>query len=415
MVKSFTRLRSTVLFSALAAYFFVFFVRTSLNVVQPDLQSAFSLSASQFSTLASVYFYTYALMQVPAGALIDYWGPRRSIALAMFIASIGSLLFASSTSYSTLLLGRFISALGVSPVYVAVLKLNSSWFMPIEFVTLTGLTMFIGNLGALVSSAPLALLVSHVGWRFSFFLIGILTLFVSVLVLFFVNDKPSQMGFEDISLSKPLSWKETMEGLRIVSGKRQIWFPTLIYFFSLAPVMTLQAAWGVPMLQHLASMGKVTASYIVMLIAVGFMISALISGILTARIGELKFAKLFLGLNALLWLAVLSAYMWPTWLFVVWFLLIGFTSAGYIPVWQWGKEIAGSNFSGIGMAIVNSGGFLGAAFGQLFYGIVLDLLKWKQFPITAFTMANLMLAFSSMLAFLSLLLYQSALRWKRRG
>jgi sugar phosphate permease len=99
MVKSFTRLRSTVLFSALAAYFFVFFVRTSLNVVQPDLQSAFSLSASQFSTLASVYFYTYALMQVPAGALIDYWGPRRSIALAMFIASIGSLLFASSTSY----------------------------------------------------------------------------------------------------------------------------------------------------------------------------------------------------------------------------------------------------------------------------------------------------------------------------
>jgi len=85
-----------------------------------------------------------------------------------------------------------------------------------------------------------------------------------------------------------------------------------------------------------------------------------------------------------------------------------------MPVWNWGKEIAGSRFSGIGMALVNGGGFLGAAFGQLFYGIVLDLLTWKQQPVLAFNMSNLLLAFSSVLALVSLIMFESAQRSKRR-
>lgn len=414
MNKSFSRSRSSALFAGLAAYFFVFFVRTSLTVVQPDLQATFSLSASQFSLLTSVYFYTYSLMQIPAGVLIDYWGPRNSIALAMIIASVGSWIFASAPNYSTLLLGRFISALGVSPVYIAVLKLNSSWFLPVEFVALTGITTFIGNLGALVSSAPLALLVAKIGWKASFYSIGIITLIVSIIALAFIKDRPSTVGFEDLNEQNSLTWKETMAGLKNIINKREIWFPTLVYFFSLAPVMTLQAAWGVPLLHNLAHVSTITASYIVMLIAVGFMTAALASGILTARLGELRFSKLFLLFSAILWIILLTASYWPIYVFALWFFLIGFTSAGYMPVWQWGKEIAGTTFSGIGMAIVNAGGFLGAAFGQLFYGVVLDLFHWKNYTTIAFSMSNLMLTMSSVLAFVTLLLYESAKRSRRR-
>ena len=414
MNHSFKKTRNITVFGGLAAYFFVFFVRTSLNVVQPDLQSTFGLSASQFSILTSLYFYTYALMQVPAGVLIDYWGPRKSISLAMVLASVGSWIFASARSFPVLLLGRFISALGVSPVYIAVLKLNSSWFLPAEFVALTGITTFIGNLGALVSSAPLAVLVSKIGWRNSFYAVGVITALIGVAALLLIKDKPSLAGFEDLKEETQLTWKETMNGLKTVLSRRQIWFPTLIYFFSLAPIMTLQAAWGVPLLQNLAHTSKITASYSVMLIAVGFMVAALLSGILTAKMGEFKFAKVFLGTNMILMFVLLTASRWPFWCYPIWFFLTGFTSAGYMPVWNWGKEIAGTKFSGIGMALVNGGGFLGAAFGQLFYGVVLDLLAWEQQPVLAFNMSNLLLALSSVLAFMSLVLFESAQRSKRR-
>ncbi len=414
MTESFKRTRSITVAAGLSAYFFVFFVRTALTVVQPDLQSSFGLTASQFSLLASLYFYTYALMQVPAGVLIDYWGPRKSISLAMILASVGSWIFASAPSFLVLLWGRFISALGVSPVYIAVLKLNSSWFLPVEFIALTGITTFIGNLGALVSSGPLAVLVSKVGWRNSFYAVGVITAIISVAAFFLIKDKPSLVGFEDLKEETQLTWKETLEGLKKVLRNRQIWFPTLIYFFSLAPIMTLQAAWGVPMVQNLAHAGKISASYSVMLIAIGFMTAALLSGLLTAKMGEFKFAKIFLGMNMILMFSLLTASMWPFWCYPLWFFLSGFTSAGYMPVWNWGKEIAGTKFSGIGMALVNGGGFLGAAFGQLFYGVVLDLLAWEQQPVLAFNMSNLLLALSSVLAFVSLVLFESAQRSKRR-
>jgi len=61
--------------------------------------------------------------------------------------------------------------------------------------------------------------------------------------------------------------------------------------------MTLQAAWGVPMVQNLAHAGKISASYSVMLIAIGFMTAALLSGLLTAKMGEFKFAKISLGMT----------------------------------------------------------------------------------------------------------------------
>jgi len=75
--------------------------------------------------------------------------------------------------------------------------------------------------------------------------------------------------------------------------------------------MTLQAAWGVPMVQNLAHAGKISASYSVMLIAIGFMTAALLSGLLTARMGEFKFAKIFLGMNMILMFSLLTASMWP--------------------------------------------------------------------------------------------------------
>jgi len=168
-------------------------------------------------------------MQVPAGVLIDYWGPRKSISLAMILASVGSWIFASAPSFLVLLWGRFISALGVSPVYIAVLKLNSSWFLPVEFIALTGITTFIGNLGALVSSGPLAVLVSKVGWRNSFYAVGVITAIISVAAFFLIKDKPSLVGFEDLKEETQLTWKETLEGLKKVLRNRQIWFPTLLF------------------------------------------------------------------------------------------------------------------------------------------------------------------------------------------
>jgi len=67
------------------------------------------------------------------------------------------------------------------------------------------------QLGALVSSGPLAVLVSKVGWRNSFYAVGVITAIISVAAFFLIKDKPSLVGFEDLkerhSLLGKRPWK----------------------------------------------------------------------------------------------------------------------------------------------------------------------------------------------------------------
>ncbi|BAO70395.1 transporter, major facilitator domain protein [Bordetella bronchiseptica CARE970018BB] len=43
----------------------------------PTLSAELGLSAADLGTLTSLYFLGFALLQIPAGVLLDTWGPRR--------------------------------------------------------------------------------------------------------------------------------------------------------------------------------------------------------------------------------------------------------------------------------------------------------------------------------------------------
>ena len=56
------------------AYFLIYFHRTSTAVMAPELVSTFGISTTTVGFLGSLYFYAYALGQLPAGILADRWG-----------------------------------------------------------------------------------------------------------------------------------------------------------------------------------------------------------------------------------------------------------------------------------------------------------------------------------------------------
>lgn len=58
-------------------YFYEFFLQVSPNVMVPELMSSFHVTAASLGNLAAFYFYAYAIMQIPAGVLLDFFGPRR--------------------------------------------------------------------------------------------------------------------------------------------------------------------------------------------------------------------------------------------------------------------------------------------------------------------------------------------------
>ena len=76
----------------------VFFFFNYMNQVVPSamegpLTKAFHIDATMLGTIAAVYFYIYAVMQIPVGVLVDHFGPHRSLGCAAVLAAAGCLLF----------------------------------------------------------------------------------------------------------------------------------------------------------------------------------------------------------------------------------------------------------------------------------------------------------------------------------
>lgn len=83
-------------------------------------------------------------MQIPVGFLVDSLGARKSVTIGTVFAAIGSIIFGLAGTVFLAFLGRVLVGLGVSVVFISILKILSTWFKESEFRTMSGITSFIG-------------------------------------------------------------------------------------------------------------------------------------------------------------------------------------------------------------------------------------------------------------------------------
>src|SRR5437016_14190404 len=83
---------------ALAAVFVVFnYVQQVVpNVIAVDLSQAFKANESTLGNIAAAYFYAYALLQIPVGLIVDRFGARRPLIIAVLVAGLGTLALAKA-------------------------------------------------------------------------------------------------------------------------------------------------------------------------------------------------------------------------------------------------------------------------------------------------------------------------------
>jgi len=199
----FARVARAIFALALASFVLSFVHRTAPAAIAGELTQAFSISAAVLGTLAATYFYVYTLLQIPVGVLADTLGPRRLLTAGSAVAAVGSLLFALAPAWEIAAVGRTLVGVGVSVAFIAVLKVSAVWFVPERFATLTGVTMFAGNLGAVVAGAPLAWAVTVTSWRVVFVAIAVLSALLALATWLRVRDSPQQLGFAPVAAAAP--------------------------------------------------------------------------------------------------------------------------------------------------------------------------------------------------------------------
>ena len=96
-IKRLERKRKWIWLCAALAFLAAYFHRTVTGVVADSLMRDFSIAqASELGMLSSIYFYTYAVLQVPSGMLADRYGPRLVISASIVIAAAGAALIAGA-------------------------------------------------------------------------------------------------------------------------------------------------------------------------------------------------------------------------------------------------------------------------------------------------------------------------------
>jgi len=361
------------------AFVLAFFHRLAPGALAVQLQRDFGVSGASLGLLAATYFYIYFAMQVPSGILADTLGPRKLFTAGALVAGAGSLLFGLAPDLGWALWGRFLVGLGVSVVFISVLKLNAAWFLERQFATMTGLLMFIGNMGGLLAAVPLAWVVEQTSWRYVFIAAGAISLVLAGFTWLFLRDNPRELGLPSMQLLEgkpefPRRNEDWLQALKTVLANRRTWPSFLAFFGQVGGYLSFSGLWAIPYLHEVHGMPQQLAAWHTSLTIACFALAALAVGALSDRIGRRTPLMRGLGcVSVLCWLPLLFDLSMPLAASLALFALMGASIGGTSLVWACGKEVNPPAFSGTSTSVVNTGGFLGPALLQPAVGMVLDL------------------------------------------
>lgn len=360
------------------AFVLAFFHRLAPGALAGEMQSTFGVSGASLGLLAAMYFNIYFVMQVPSGILADTLGPRKLFTAGALVAGAGSLVFGLAPNLGIALFGRFLVGLGVSVAFISVLKLNAAWFPERQFATMTGLLMFIGNMGGLLSAAPLAWLVEQVSWRYVFVVTGAISILLAGLTWRFLRDSPREMGLPSMRELEgkpeyPRVNQDWLQALKTVLANRRTWPSFLAFFGQVGSYLSFTGLWAIPYLHEVHGKSQQVAAWHTSLTIVCFAVAALAVGALSDRIGRRTPLMRGLGfVSVLCWLPLLFGLALPLAASLALFALMGASIGGTSLVWACGKEVNPPAFSGTSTSVVNTGGFFGPALLQPLVGLVLD-------------------------------------------
>lgn len=237
-------------FAVLAlAYFLSTLIRAITATLAPTLVKELALNAADLGLLAGGYFFGFSLTQLPLGAWLDRFGPKRVEAVFLTVAIGGCIAFSMATSFTGLLLARVLCGIGVSACLMAPLTGYRSWFAPAVLMRANSWMLMVGALGSVASTLPVQWLVPQIGWRPIFLMLACA---VTLAVVLIVWQLP---GWTPETMESSTSGA-TSRG--VTPGYAEIWSNR--YFQSLAPLaflgyggmVAMQTLWVTPWMVRVA-------------------------------------------------------------------------------------------------------------------------------------------------------------------
>jgi len=330
-------------------------MRNSPTVIIQDLMAHFSISSTSLGFLISTYYYSYVLLQVPGGMIMDRFGLRLVLTLSALASAVGAFLFGLSASFFVAVMGRFFMGAGAACAFVACVKLISLHLPKKWFGYFCGVTNVMGTVGAVLSGYVLVQLVSVIGWQITYYWFAVVNL-VFMVALF-------------VLIKKTKSEKVAPLGTHVFFDKN-IWLMGITSGLMYVPISVFGELWGTPFLQTFYHIPKIRSAGLVSFIFIGIAVGSLLSSKLVfywrsylkvMQIGVFAVAILFSG-----W-----SYFALDFLPGIIFMMGIFVSAQVLS-FSWLNQYCSKEYLGTGIGFCNTLTMLSGLILQPLFGKVLD-------------------------------------------
>lgn len=182
--------RYTVLGFIWFAWMLSYLDRMVMNISLPFIGQDLGVDKGTQGLIISAFFVGYAAFQIPGGYLADRFGPRLSMAIAIFWWSIFTTLTGVASALGMLLVVRILFGIGEGAFPSGSWKTISTYFPSKERGRATAIQASVGTLGPALASIVAAGIISYFGWRTVFVILGFPGIIIALGIYYYCRNDP---------------------------------------------------------------------------------------------------------------------------------------------------------------------------------------------------------------------------------
>ncbi len=332
----------------------------------PELRQSFGLTTLGVSSLLGLYYYTYSVFALVAGASLDRWGAKYTIPVGVVSLAIGTVMFGMGTS-SVAHVGRLLQGGGAAFAFVGAVYLATHGFPARYLATAIGFTQCVGMLGGSAGQFLVSPIVHGVvSWQ-QFWIYAGLAIFIIAAATVIVTPRREER-------TRPGSAWSMFSPYKIVLSNPQSYLCGLSAGLLFLPTTIGGMIWGVSFLQEGWNIGHSEAVIRASMVPLGWVFGCPILGYISDHIGRRKLV-IFAGIALMLICALALIYLPPNAFppYVVGFLL-GFGSGAAMIPYSTIKEVNPDGVKGSATGAINFLVFIMSAFAAPLFGGLLQKL-----------------------------------------
>ncbi|MDY0393636.1 MFS transporter [Virgibacillus halophilus] len=189
-------------------YFIAYVDRVNIATAAPFMQSDLSFSSTQMGFILSAFAYPYCFLQIAGGWASDKLGPRKMLSFAGILLAATTAFTGMVSGIFTIMLARLGLGLGEGAAFPTATKAMSKWLPKEKWGFAQGAVHSSSRLGNAITPPLIAVIIVAMGWRASFIIMGVISIFWVFVWLWYFRDNPKhhpKMTKDELATLPPYS------------------------------------------------------------------------------------------------------------------------------------------------------------------------------------------------------------------